>query len=95
MMSRTDHGAPVRDAGGQGADAHEPIVALAAVVRAVLAARLHDRDVVEDLVQETLARLLEARPRLDDGVLAAYAVATRPQPDDGASAGAGRAAPPR
>jgi hypothetical protein len=40
----------------------------------VVAARVRDPQVVEDLVQETFARLLQARPRLDDDALAPFAV---------------------
>jgi RNA polymerase sigma factor (sigma-70 family) len=46
------------------------------LVRRVLAARLRDRDAVDDLVQETLTRLIEARDRLDIEALTPYAVVT-------------------
>jgi hypothetical protein len=36
---------------------------LRALIRRVLAARIRDPDVLDDLVQETLTRLMEARPR--------------------------------
>jgi RNA polymerase sigma factor (sigma-70 family) len=52
------------------------IVELTALVRRVVAARLRDRDIVDDIVQETLARLLAARPRLDRGALGPYAIVT-------------------
>ena len=52
------------------------IVELAALVRRVVAARVQDRDVVDDLAQETLARLLAARPRLDRSALGPYAIVT-------------------
>ena len=52
------------------------LVALQDLVRSVVAARVRDPDTVDDLVQETLARVLAARGRLDDGALAPYAVVT-------------------
>ena len=60
--------------GGEGADAD--LVELHALVRRVVAARVRDPDTVDDLTQETLARVLAARGRVDDGVLAPYAVVT-------------------
>src|SRR3954471_8521810 len=47
---------------------------LLALLRRVVAARLSDPDAVDDIVQETLVRLLAARSRLDDRALAPYAV---------------------
>lgn len=52
------------------------VVDLAVIVRRVLGARLSDPHDVEDLAQETLARVIEARPRITDDGLAAYAVVT-------------------
>ncbi len=52
------------------------VVDLAAIVRRVLGARLSDPNDIEDLAQETLARVIEARPRITDEGLAAYAVVT-------------------
>ncbi|HYX43481.1 MAG TPA: sigma factor, partial [Acidimicrobiales bacterium] len=49
---------------------------LRALVRRVVAARVRDRDTVDDVVQETLARVLKAQPHLDDDSLAPYAVVT-------------------
>ena len=46
------------------------------IVRRVVAARVRDRETVDDLVQETLTRLVEARPRLEQAALAPYAVVT-------------------
>ena len=60
--------------GGEGGDAH--LLELHALVRRVVGARVRDPDAVDDLTQETLARVLAARGRLDDGVLAPYAVVT-------------------
>lgn len=50
------------------------LVAVTEPVRRVAAARLHDRDSVDDVVQETLTRLLAARDRLDGSALLPYAV---------------------
>ena len=49
---------------------------LADVVRRVVRARLGSVDEVDDLVQETLARVLGARARLDADALAPYAIVT-------------------
>jgi RNA polymerase sigma factor (sigma-70 family) len=52
------------------------LVQVHALVRRVVAARIRDQGTVDDLVQETLARVLAARGRLDEGALAPYAVVT-------------------
>lgn len=52
------------------------IDSLEPLVRRVVAARLRDRDAVDDIVQETLTRLIEARDRLDLEALTPYAVVT-------------------
>jgi RNA polymerase sigma factor (sigma-70 family) len=52
------------------------ILELAPLVRRVVAARVSDPASVDDLVQEALVRVLEARPRLEPAALAPYAVAT-------------------
>lgn len=52
------------------------LVDLTPVVRRVIAARVRDADVVDDLVQETLTRVMGSRGRVEDGGLAPYAVAT-------------------
>ena len=44
------------------------------IVRRVVASRVNDADLVDDVVQETLTRLLLARRRLDDHALAPYAI---------------------
>ncbi len=49
---------------------------LRALVRRVVAARVRDTHTVDDLVQETLARVLAARARLDEAALGPYAVVT-------------------
>jgi RNA polymerase sigma factor (sigma-70 family) len=46
------------------------------VITRVVAARVVDPDTVEDLVQETLARVLEAGSRLDDEAVTPYAIVT-------------------
>jgi RNA polymerase sigma factor (sigma-70 family) len=53
----------------------QDLLALTPLIRRVVAARVRDPEAVDDLVQETFARLLQARPRLDDGALAPFAVA--------------------
>ena len=49
---------------------------LIALVRRVVASRVPDRDVVDDIVQETLTRLLAANRRLDDAAVGPYAIVT-------------------
>ena len=66
-MSRAD--------GGGDAQASD-IVELTALVRRVVGARVRDRDSVDDIVQETLARLLGASGRLDTSALGPYAIVT-------------------
>jgi RNA polymerase sigma factor (sigma-70 family) len=55
---------------------HDDVVELAPLLRRVIAARVHDRQVVEDLVQETLTRVMTTRRRLEPRTLAPYAVVT-------------------
>jgi RNA polymerase sigma factor (sigma-70 family) len=55
---------------------HDGVVELAPLLRRVIGARVHDRQVVEDLVQETLTRVMAARRRLEPNALAPYAVVT-------------------
>ena len=45
------------------------------IVRRVIAARVRDHQIVDDLVQETLARMMVARERLEPDALVPYAVA--------------------
>jgi RNA polymerase sigma factor (sigma-70 family) len=52
----------------------QDLLALTPLIRRVVAARVRDPQVVDDLVQETFARLLQAGPRLDDDALAPFAV---------------------
>jgi RNA polymerase sigma factor (sigma-70 family) len=55
---------------------HDEVVALAPLLRRVVGARVRDGQVVEDLVQETLTRVMAARRRLEPRTLAPYAVVT-------------------
>jgi serine/threonine-protein kinase RsbT len=55
---------------------HDDVVELTPLLRRVIAARVRDRHVVEDLVQETLARVMAARRRLEPRALGPYAVVT-------------------
>jgi RNA polymerase sigma factor (sigma-70 family) len=54
----------------------EQLLAVAGPVRRVAAARLTDPHAVDDVVQETLVRLLAARDRLDASALLPYAIVT-------------------
>jgi serine/threonine-protein kinase RsbT len=55
-------------------DRHDDVVELAPLVRRVIAARVPDGHAVDDLVQETLTRVMAARRRLEPRTLAPYAV---------------------
>jgi RNA polymerase sigma factor (sigma-70 family) len=55
---------------------HGDVVELAPLLRRVVAARVRDGHVVEDLVQEALTRVMAARQRLEPRTLAPYAVVT-------------------
>src|SRR5689334_7730952 len=65
---------PVGSAGGGPEPAD--ITELIPLVRRVVAARVADRATVDDLVQETLARLLAAAGRIAPGMLEPYAIVT-------------------
>ena len=52
------------------------LVELRALVSRVVAARVRDRETASDVVQETLARVLRARDRVEEQALAPYAVVT-------------------
>jgi RNA polymerase sigma factor (sigma-70 family) len=54
----------------------DDVVELVPLLRRVIGARVHDRHVVEDLVQETLTRVMAARRRLEPRTIAPYAVVT-------------------
>ncbi|GAA2724467.1 hypothetical protein CAE01nite_08840 [Cellulomonas aerilata] len=63
-----------------GADAvppgHPEVSALIPIVRRVVGSRVTDRTVADDLVQETLVRVLAAEGRVEAGMLESYAIAT-------------------
>jgi RNA polymerase sigma factor (sigma-70 family) len=52
------------------------VVELTPLLRRVIAARVRDSHVVEDLLQETLVRVMAARRRLEPRALAPYAIVT-------------------
>ena len=52
------------------------VVALTPLIRRVLRTRLADQDLVEDLTQDCLTQLLDARHRLSPDTLAGYAIIT-------------------
>ena len=55
---------------------HADIAALIPIVRRIVAARVQDGPTAEDLVQETLVRVLAAAPRVEPGMLESYAIVT-------------------
>jgi len=55
---------------------HEPFADLVPVIRRVVAARVRNAAQVDDIVQETLSRVMAARSRVQGDTLAPYAVAT-------------------
>jgi RNA polymerase sigma factor (sigma-70 family) len=63
---------------GPAEDAVRParITELIPLVRRIVAARVDDRATADDLVQETLARLLAAAGRIEPGMLEPYAIVT-------------------
>jgi RNA polymerase sigma factor (sigma-70 family) len=63
-------------AGRPTGDSQHDVVALAPLLRRVIGARVRDGQVVEDLVQETLTRVMATRQRLEPRTLAPYAVVT-------------------
>jgi len=52
------------------------LLELVPVVRRIIGARIQDRHVADDLVQETLARVMAARSRVEGDTLAPYAATT-------------------
>jgi serine/threonine-protein kinase RsbT len=68
--------AAVVDAPAAPKGADEAIVDLVPVVRRVVGARIRDPHLVDDLVQETLARMMAARARVEPDALVPYAIAT-------------------
>ncbi|MEX5719170.1 sigma-70 family RNA polymerase sigma factor [Geodermatophilus maliterrae] len=55
---------------------HDDVASLIPMVRRIVAARVADESAVEDLVQETLVRVLAATGRVEPGMLEPYAIAT-------------------
>lgn len=53
---------------------HSAVVELGPLIRRVVRARVQDPHVVDDLVQETLTRVMAARGRIEDHALVPYAV---------------------
>ena len=60
--------------GGSGPE--DDVAALIPMVRRIVAARVPDRATADDLVQETLTRVLAAAERVEPGMLEPYAIAT-------------------
>src|SRR3954463_9381882 len=59
-----------------GGRAPADVAALIPMVRRIVAARVPDEATVDDLVQETLARVLAATGRVEPGMLEPYAIVT-------------------
>jgi serine/threonine-protein kinase RsbT len=59
-----------------GRDDQDAIEALIPMVRRIVAARVSDHAAADDLVQETLTRVLAAKDRVDPGMLEPYAIVT-------------------
>jgi serine/threonine-protein kinase RsbT len=57
-------------------DGEDPLLVLVPVIRRVVGARIRDPHTVDDLVQETLARVMAARARIEHDTLVPYAVVT-------------------
>ena len=57
-------------------ESDDPLVVLLPIVRRVVSARVRDPHTVDDLVQETLARVMAARSRIEQDTLVPYAVVT-------------------
>jgi RNA polymerase sigma factor (sigma-70 family) len=66
----------LRAAEPAGGSDHSAVVEVTALIRRVIAARVHDRQLVDDLVQEALTRVMSARQRLEPTALAPYAAVT-------------------
>lgn len=63
-------------AGGGARATGEDLTRLLAIVRRVVGARVGSHPAAEDLVQETLTRVLAASPSVDPGLLESYAIVT-------------------
>jgi hypothetical protein len=70
-MSATEVAAFPPDSGDQ-----PDVVALIPIVRRIVCSRVSDSAVAEDLVQETLVRVLAAYARVEPGLLEPYAIVT-------------------
>jgi serine/threonine-protein kinase RsbT len=55
---------------------HAGIVDVVPVIRRVVAARVRDRHTVDDIVQETVARVMSVSERLEEGAVTPYAIVT-------------------
>lgn len=62
--------------GARDLDGHHDVAALIPMVRRVIGARVTDPAVADDLVQETLLRVLGASQRVEPGMLESYAIVT-------------------
>src|SRR4029450_7475336 len=69
-------GARVGCGGAARGGGRDEILDLLPVVRRVIAARVRDPHLVDDLVQETLTRIMTVRSRVEDGTLVPYAIVT-------------------
>ncbi|MBA2730974.1 MAG: sigma-70 family RNA polymerase sigma factor [Euzebyaceae bacterium] len=56
--------------------AQDDVVALTPLIRRVVAARVHDKEAVADLTQETITRIMQVRGRLQDDAVTPYAIVT-------------------
>jgi RNA polymerase sigma factor (sigma-70 family) len=62
--------------GGLGADNAPDVAALIPMVRRIIYSRVSDRAAAEDLVQETLVKVLSAAHRVEPGMIEPYAIVT-------------------
>src|SRR3954449_8559319 len=69
---------PAPEPAGNSPDRRGPLdpAALIPIVRRIVAARVPDRATADDLVQETLARVLAAVGRIEPGMVEPYAIVT-------------------
>jgi RNA polymerase sigma factor (sigma-70 family) len=67
---------PAASRSSDGAPSQESVAALLPTIRRIIRARVNDKDAAEDLVQETLVRVLGASERVDDEMVEPYAVVT-------------------
>jgi serine/threonine-protein kinase RsbT len=66
----------VTEGGAVPGDGADPLLELLPIVRRVVGARIRDPHLVDDLVQETLARMMVARSRIEPDALVPYAIVT-------------------